>query len=189
VDMATKQELVLYYSRLQKSGLNDSHSGNASVRTDQGMWITPTGACAETLDANDLILCKTDTAATPGASLDAPLHGAIYRDISGARAVLHFHPAHAIALTLDGEDFLPEDFEGSYFLNRVPVLDVAFQRYTQDSPAAVAEALVENRATIVRGHGAYVCGKSLDQAYKFANALESSARITWLARVAGVTCR
>ena len=189
MDMATKQELVLYYSRLQKSGLNDSHSGNASVRTDQGMWITPTGACAETLDANDLILCKTDTAATPGASLDAPLHGAIYRDISGARAVLHFHPAHAIALTLDGEDFLPEDFEGSYFLNRVPVLDVAFQRYTQDSPAAVAEALVENRATIVRGHGAYVCGKSLDQAYKFANALESSARITWLARVAGVTGR
>ena len=189
MEMATKQELVLYYKRLRQNGLNDSHSGNASVRTAQGMWITPTGACAENLDVNDLVLCNTDSPATPGASLDAPLHGAIYRELSAALAVLHFHPAHAIALTLDGEDFLPEDFEGSYFLDRVPVLDVAFQRYTQDSPTAVANALAEHRVAIVRGHGAYVCGNSLDQAYKWANALESSARITWLARVAGVTCR
>lgn len=189
MEFATKQELVQTYRRLQKNGLNDSHSGNASVRTEQGMWITPTGACAETLDANDLVLCTAGTPTTPGASLDAALHAAIYHKVSGARAVLHFHPAHAIALTLDGEDFLPEDFEGSYFLNRVPVLDVAFERYTLDSPDAVAEALVENRATIVRGHGAYVAGNCLDQAYKWANALESSARITWLARVAGVTCR
>jgi L-fuculose-phosphate aldolase len=189
VDLPSKQELVTYYARLKTSGLNDSHSGNASVRCDRGMWITPTGACAETLNVNDLVLWNNADVPTPGASLDGPLHAAIYQKIPEARAVLHFHPAHAIALTLDGQDFLPEDFEGSYFLSRVPVLDLPYERYTQESPGAVSDALVGNRVAIVRGHGAYVCGASLDQAYKWANALESSARITWLARVAGITCR
>ncbi|MCW8844249.1 MAG: class II aldolase/adducin family protein [Gammaproteobacteria bacterium] len=189
MESASKRELVNCYSRLQKSGLNDSHSGNASVRCEHGMWITPTGACADDLDLNDLVLCPAGVAPTPGASLDAPLHAAIYLKLPEARAVLHFHPAHAIALTLDGQDFLPEDFEGSYFLSRVPVLDLRYDRYTQESPKAVSDALLENRITIVRGHGAYVCGNSLDQAYKWASALESSARITWLARVAGITCR
>lgn len=189
MESATKQELVTCYGRLQKSGLNDSHSGNASIRCERGMWITPTGACADSLDPNDLVFCPSGITPTPGSSLDAPLHAAIYLKLPEARAVLHFHPAHAIALTLDGEDFLPEDFEGSYFLSRVPVLDVPYERYTQESPEAVSDALLENRVAIIRGHGAYVCGNSLDQAYKWASALESSARITWLARVAGITCR
>ncbi|MCJ7556959.1 MAG: class II aldolase/adducin family protein [Gammaproteobacteria bacterium] len=189
MESASKRELVTFYGRLQKSGLNDSHSGNASVRCEQGMWITPTGAGADSLDLNDLVLCPAGSTPTPGSSLDAPLHAAIYLKLPEARAILHFHPAHAIALTLDGQDFLPEDFEGSYFLNRVPVLDLPYDRYTVDSPDAVSDALLENRVAIVRGHGAYVCGNCLDQAYKWASALESSARITWLARVAGITCR
>lgn len=184
-----RQDLVAYYRRLQANGLNDSHSGNASIRDGNGMWVTPTGACAETLEPGRLVFCPAGQAPAAGASLDAPLHAAVYRAVDEAGAVLHFHPAHAIALTLGGEDFVPEDFEGNYYLERVPVLDIPYPRYTQDSPEAVARALTRHRAVIVRGHGAYVRGADLDQAYKWCNALESSARISWLARLAGLTPR
>lgn len=182
----SKQDLVAYYRRLQANGLNDSHSGNASIRCDQGMWVTPTGACAETLSAEQLVFCPAGERPAAGASLDSPLHAAVYRSVVDAGAVLHFHPAHAIALTLAGDDFVPEDFEGNYYLERVPVLNIPYPRYTQDSPEAVAAALARHRAVIVRGHGAYVRGANLDQVYKWCNALESSARISWLARVGGV---
>jgi len=184
-----EQALVSVYGWLHRHGLNDSHSGNASVRLPDGMWVTPTGACASTLRPEQLLHCLAGKAPATGASLDAPLHAAVYARVPEANALLHFHPPHAIALTLDGQDFLPEDFEGSYYLERVPVLSIAYPRYVQESPAAVAAALAEHRAVIVRGHGAYVRGANLDQAYKWANALESSARITWLARVGGITGR
>jgi L-fuculose-phosphate aldolase len=185
----SKQDLVAVYGWLHQHGLNDSHSGNVSLRLEDGLWVTPTGACADLLRPEHLIHCKTGQAPAPGASLDAPLHAAVYQQVPEAKALLHFHPPHAIALTLDGQDFLPEDFEGSYYLERVPVLSILYERYVQESPAAVAAALTEHRAVIVRGHGAYVRGASLDQAYKWANALESSARITWLARVGEITGR
>jgi len=185
----TKQQLVAVYGWLHRHGLNDSHSGNVSLRTEDGLWVTPTGACADLLQAEQLLHCRLGQAPCPGASLDAPLHAAVYEHVPEAMALLHFHPPHAIALTMDGQDFLPEDFEGSYYLERVPVLSIPYERYVQESPAAVATALAEHRAVIVRGHGAYVRGANLDQAYKWANALESSARITWLARVGGITGR
>ena len=48
-----KQELVQHYGWLRKYGYNDSHSGNASVRDDSTIWVTPTGACADTLHADE----------------------------------------------------------------------------------------------------------------------------------------
>jgi L-fuculose-phosphate aldolase len=39
---------------------------------------------------------------------------------------------------------------------------------------------------VVRGHGVYAAAATLDLAYKWTCSLESSARIAWLARVAGV---
>ncbi|MGD9292724.1 MAG: class II aldolase/adducin family protein [Gammaproteobacteria bacterium] len=38
----------------------------------------------------------------------------------------------------------------------------------------------------MRGHGVYARGRSLDQAYKWTCSLESSARIAWLTRTAGI---
>ena len=32
-----------------------------------------------------------------------------------AGAVLHSHGAYSVALTMDGEDFVPADFEGQYY--------------------------------------------------------------------------
>jgi L-fuculose-phosphate aldolase len=177
------QALVDYYRRLRQHGLNDSHSGNASVSIGAAFWITPTGCCADTLEADQLVPCRRDQPLPRGASLDAPLHQAVYEAVPDAAAVIHCHGPHAIALTLDGQDFEPPDFEGQYYFHRVPVLNIDFSDYLGRSPAAVADALRDSPVAIVRGHGVYARGADLDEAFKWCASLESSARIAWLHRV------
>jgi L-fuculose-phosphate aldolase len=179
-----RAELVRYYRWLRQHGLNDSHSGNASVRDADVAWVTPTGCCGDTLQPEHLVQCRLDGAAPAGASLDAPLHLAVYAANPAARAVLHSHGPHSIAMTLAGGDFRPQDFEGRYYFPTVPVLDIAHEDYVAHSPTAVAAMLATHRVCIVRGHGVYAAADNLDLAYKWTCSLESSARIAWLAHVA-----
>lgn len=183
--MNLKQQLVQYYQWLRQYDLNDSHSGNLSVRDGDTVWITPTGACADTLHEDELVACQLGETAPQGASLDAALHMAVYQHNPEAQVVMHSHGPHTVAMTLDGSDFTPVDFEGAYYFERVPVLSIAYQDYLQEAPQRVARALAENKITIVRGHGVYAQATSLNLAYKWTCSLELSARTAWLAKQVG----
>jgi L-fuculose-phosphate aldolase len=179
--MDLREDLVRHYRWLRQYGLNDSHSGNASVRTGDHIWVTPTGACADTLTAADLLACPLAGPPSAGASLDTPLHLAVYRANPKAAAVLHSHGPYSVALTMTGEDFVPPDFEGQYYFPRVPVLSVPYQRYVAEAPARVATVLAEYRLAIVRGHGVYAAGETLNLAYKWTCSLELSAKTAFIA--------
>jgi len=183
--MELKQDLIRYYRWLRQYGINDSHSGNASVRDNDTVWVTPTGACADTLEAGDLVACNLSGEIGEGASLDAALHIAVYQKNPQARAVLHSHGAHTVALTMNGEDFIPPDFEGQYYFPRVPVINIDYDRYLQDAPQQVASILAEYPITVVRGHGVYAQAETLNLAYKWTCSLELSARTAFLAKQAG----
>jgi L-fuculose-phosphate aldolase len=183
--MQIREELIQYYRWLRQHGCNDSHSGNASVRKDGRFWVTPTGACADTLTPEDLVECPLRGACREGASLDGPLHQMVYEKNPAARAVLHSHGPYTVAMTLDGEDFVPVDFEGQYYFPKVPVITIPYDRYVELAPAAVAEALAGNRIAVVRGHGVYACAENLNLAYKWTCSLELSAKTAFIARQAG----
>ncbi len=183
--MTIQQELVRHYRWLHRYGCNDAHSGNASVRDGDSFWVTPTGACADTLSPDDLIQCPMHGACGEGASLDAPLHQRVYQRNANAWAVLHSHGPHTVAITLDGADFEPVDFEGQYYFPRVPVVTIPYARYLDEAPERVSEMLEDHRIMVVRGHGVYACGETLNLAYKWTCSLELSARTTLLARQAG----
>ena len=180
--MCTKEKLVKYYFLLRKYGYNDSHSGNASFRDQDTVWITPSGACADTLQAKDLVSCSLQGHSGDSASLDARLHLEVYRQNPGARALLHSHAPHTIAITMDGEDFVPQDFEGNLYFPKVPVHTIPYAEYVEKSPEIIAGALREHCITVTRGHGVYACGESLDLAYKWTCSLEHSAKIACLAK-------
>ena len=183
--MCTKEKLVACYSWLRQYGYNDSHSGNASFREDDTIWITPSGACADTLAPEDLVACSMQGDAGENASFDIKLHLEVYRQNPEARVLLHSHGPYSIAVTLDGEDFVPVDFEGQLYFPRVPVHRIPFEQYAEQSPQVVARALSEHRITVTCGHGVYACAESLDLAYKWTCSLEQSAKISHLARQIG----
>lgn len=177
-----KNELVQHYLWLRQYGCNDSHSGNASFRWHDDVWVTPSGCCADTLKPEDLLRCNIDGTLADGASLDARLHIEVYRQNSKARAVFHSHGPHTVALTMSGEDFEPIDFEGQYYFPHVPVVSIPYEQYVEQAPEAVAEQLASHKVTVVRGHGVYACAESVNLAYKWSCSVELSAKTAWLAR-------
>jgi len=183
--MNIKDDLVRHYRWLRQYGLNDSHSGNASVRDGDSIWITPTGCCADTLSSGDLVECGINDRIGKGASLDAPLHLAIYQANPESRAMLHSHGPYSIAMTMDNEEFIPADFEGQLYFSRVPVITIPYDRYTEQAPRLVSEVLAEYPIAVVRGHGVYACAESLTLAYKWTCALELSAKTAFIAQQAG----
>jgi L-fuculose-phosphate aldolase len=160
---------------LLRLGLVVPGSGNLSVWTQAGVVITREGAALHRLADEDLCLISRSTeppVATP--SLDTPIHRAIYVS-AGGRAIVHAHPAHAIALTLTGSGFEPVDLEGRHLLGRVPV--VSPKRSVVD---LVAQASAQSRAVIVQGHGTYVHAATLEEAVHLTAMLEESAKIAGL---------
>lgn len=101
--MTEEELLVLYYRLLRQHGLNDSHSGNGSVRLNNYFAVTKTGACADTIEVNQLVLCNLDDSLPDNASLDACIHRTIYQNLNNCRAVLHSHNPYTIALTLNDD--------------------------------------------------------------------------------------
>ena len=183
--MDKKEALIRFYRLLRQYGHNDSHSGNISYLHDGDFFITPTGACADLLESKDLVHCTMDDTPVPAASLDQHAHRAIYRHNPEARAVIHCHNPYTVALTLNGDDFIPVDLEGKYYFPRVPVISISFKTYFEHSPILIATALAEYPVVVVRGHGIYAQGESIELAYKWACSLEQSAKTAFLARQAG----
>ncbi len=173
--------MIQTYRWLRQYGNNDSHSGNGSVRVGDKLWVTPTGACADTLTVDELIRCPLNGPCTEGASLDGPLHQRVYQYNPGARAVLHSHGPYSVAITLDGKPFQPLDFEGQYYFSEVPVVTIPYVDYVEKAPSMVAEQLAGHRIMVVRGHGVYTCAESLDLAYKWTCSLELSAKTAAIA--------
>ena len=181
--MEPREDLVRYCRWLRQYGLNDSHSGNASVRDGDTAWVTPTGCCADTLEPEDLVACPVGGEPSDGASLDARLHLAVYRADPNARAVLHSHGPASIALSMIGERYQPLDFEGRYYFpDGIEIVDAGYDGYVEHSPRLVSEALTRGRICVYRGHGVYASGETIDRAYKWTCSFEHSAKIAALMR-------
>ncbi|MBD3670781.1 MAG: class II aldolase/adducin family protein [Gammaproteobacteria bacterium] len=180
----SKADLIQYYHWLRQYGLNDSHSGNLSIRHGKTIWVTPSGACADTLTEDDLIACDIETGPGKGASLDAPLHIQCYRNNPNINAVMHSHGVHTVALTMDVDKYVPVDFEGHYYFGSVPVLKIDYDNYVSEAPQRVAETLQNTKITVVGGHGVYAAAETLNLAYKWTCSLELSAKTDFIRRMA-----
>ena len=164
-------------SDLYRLGLVSSHGGNLSVRVGPDLWITGTGTMLGRLRERHISLVKPDGGYEgPPPSSDTMLHSTVYA-LGGAQAVVHAHPHHAIAMTLDGGTFVPPDFEGQHFLQDVQVIPQGPNQVEQ-----VAAALQSRLVVMLQGHGAYARGQTLWEALHWITALEESAHIAWIRR-------
>lgn len=164
---------------LYAAGLVSSHGGNLSVRGEGGaVVITRHSAMLGHLEERDLVtLAPGQAPVLSGAegpasepSLDTALHQAIYQSCPQARAVVHAHPRHAIALSFSQQEIVPRNLEGRHYLGAVPVVEAA----------ALAEALREHPIAVVAGHGSYARGGDLWEALQWTSVLEESAQVLWL---------
>jgi L-fuculose-phosphate aldolase len=168
---------------LYVADLVSSHGGNISIRLGNRLIIKRRGAMLGRLKEEDLIetgLQKTDSAVML-ASTELIVHRAIYL-ATRALAVVHAHPRVAIALSLSREEIVPIDNEASYLLHKVPVVVAEFASGSPELVEKVPAALEQYKIVMLRGHGCFSVGQTLDEAFQWVSCLEEACQIIMAAK-------
>jgi L-fuculose-phosphate aldolase len=161
-----------------------SHGGNLSVRLGDRVIIKRRGAMLGQLKTHDLIetgLEKNDSGVAL-ASTELLVHRTIYLS-TPALAIVHCHPRTAIAFSLSRDELVPIDNEASYLLKKVPVVAEEFASGTPEMANKVAKALQNYKIIMLRGHGSFATGQTLDEAFHWSSTLEESCQIELAARL------
>lgn len=166
------------------SGLVSSHGGNISLRLGDRVVIKRRGAMLGQLKPHDLIetgLEKNDSGVAL-ASTELLAHRMIYR-LTPALAIVHCHPRTAIAFSLSRDELVPIDNEASYLLKKVPVLTEEFASGTPEMANKLATALQAYKIVMLRGHGSFAIGQTMDEAFHWSSTLEESCQIALYAKL------
>ena len=163
---------------LFEAGLNNSHSGNMSVRLGDTVVITRRGAMLGELADNDLVdvgLARDDSGIAL-ASTEVNVHRAVYAATSHL-AIVHTHPRTATAMSMNRDHIVPVDEEGRYYFKQIPVLRVNASIGSEDLERELPAMLKDYPVVLVRGHGAFAVGGNLEEGLQVTHALEWSCDI------------
>lgn len=173
---------------LFQGGLNNSHSGNMSVRVGDRLVITRRGAMLGELGEGDLVDVGIDgdDSGIALASTEVSVHRAVYTSTSHL-ALVHTHPRSATALSLGQDSVVPVDDEGRYYFKRVPVLAVGMSIGSGELAEKLPGLLRDFPVVLVRGHGAFAVGDTLEEGLQMSHALEWSCDIYLRALALGLS--
>jgi ribulose-5-phosphate 4-epimerase/fuculose-1-phosphate aldolase len=183
-ESAAREAICRLGASIFSRGLTFGSSGNISVRVAEGGWLmTPTNASLGELDPARLSRIGEDGRLLGG---DAPtkeafLHRVMYEGRSDARAVVHLHSTHSVAVScladVDPDDALPPIT--AYYVMRVGRLPLV--PYFPPGDARLAEAVRplvgRHHAVLLANHGPVVAGTSLTAASGAIEELEETARL------------
>ena len=187
-EAALREAIVRFGRSMFERGLTFGSSGNISARLDDGWLMTPTNVALDRLDPARLSRLDADGRLVSG---DAPtkesvLHIAMYRERAGAKAVVHLHSTHSVAVScladVDEADVLPP--VTAYYVMRVGSLPLIpyYPPGDPDLAEAVRKLAGRHPAVLLANHGPVVAGASLEAAVNAIEELEETARLFLLLR-------
>lgn len=173
-------EVVFAARRLEPLGLSPGTSGNLSVRTRDGMLITPSAVPYEAMDPDDLVLMELDgvVRSAPTGRLPSTewrMHAGILRERPAVTAIVHAHPPWATALSCLRRDIPPFHYMVAICGGRVIRCATYATFGTQELADSALDALAERNACLLANHGIVTCGDSVDAALELAIEVEALA--------------
>ena len=161
-----------------------SHGGNLSIRLGDRVIIKRRGAQLGRLKPHDLIETRLDKndSGVALASTELLVHRAVYLN-TPALAICHCHPRTAVAFSFSRDEYVPIDNEASYLLKKIPVVTEEFASGTPQMAHKVAEALKDYKIILLRGHGSFATGQTLDEAFHWSSTLEESCQMELSAKI------
>ena len=188
-ETAIREAICRFGRSLFERGLTPGSSGNISVRLDGGGWlVTPTNASLGFLDPGRLSRLDANGKLVSGdaPTKEVPLHTALYQTRGQARAVVHLHSTHSVALSMlpeiDPRAALPP--MTPYYLMRCG--QTALLPYYRPGDPAVADAIKglagKYASVLLANHGPVVAGDTLEAAVFAMEELEETAKLYLLLR-------
>ena len=182
--MQPQREKLLETSRqLVARGLNKGTSGNASVRVQDGMLITPTGIEVEAMTPRDMVWMDGEDRVHGERQPSSEWY--FHRDILQARpeinAVLHTHSVFATTLACLHQEIPPFHYmiavTGSDRIRCAPYALFGSQALSEHALAA----LHDSRACLLANHGMIALGEDLDRTLAVAVEVENLCEMYWRA--------
>lgn len=179
--------------RLEAAGIIPGAAGNVSVRLPpvdgrELIAITPSQVPYRVLRPDQIVAIDLDGKMAIGqghASSERKVHLAAYRARPDVGAAIHSHSNYASALAVAGVEIPPLIDEQVVGLGRcVRVCDYAMSA-TDDLARNAIAALGDHQAVLLRNHGAFGVGRTLDEVCNVVELVERVATIYVVARQAG----
>ena len=184
-----REAICRFGKSLYDRGLTPGSSGNISLRLDDGGWlVTPTNASLGFLDPATISRLdgKGQLISGDKPTKEIPLHQALYDTRSAARAIVHLHSTHSVAVSMlpeiNPKAVLPP--MTAYYMMRVGA--TALVPYYRPGDPAVADAIKglagRYSAVLLANHGPVVAGDTLEAAVYATEELEETAKLYLLLR-------
>lgn len=160
------------------SGAVTTHGGNLSMRDGDRIFISRRGAMLGRMRDGDVMEtsmqpCERDA----DCSRELVVHRAIYV-ATDAKAIVHAHTLHTIYRSMVADSIEPIDSESRYVIgDSVPVFDPAEKISSSEAAALLSSALRHVSVAVLRSHGPFAIGESLEDAFYRVSALEASCQL------------
>ena len=154
-EQSLRENVTEMYRYSAGLGLNELSSGNLSVRFEDGMLISPSGASEQTIAPDRVVRVSLDGEweGDIKPSSEWRMHAGIYRRHEKASAVVHTHSDYCVALAcqnqpLPGFHYLVGSFGGDD-VPCVPYSTFGTEKLAEDAAAA----LTDRTACLLGNHG------------------------------------
>jgi L-fuculose-phosphate aldolase len=183
-----RDALVQVMRRMHATGLNRGTSGNASIRVEGGMIVTPSGVAPDLLTPEGMVFVSEEGAPATGGlrpSTEFRMHHHILRGRPDAGAVVHCHSRHATILACCGKPIEPIHY--MVLVARTPRVAIApFAPFgTQALANHALDAMGQGYACLLANHGQVTIGRGWQEALAIAEEVEEQAAITYGAHLLG----
>lgn len=186
--MRLREDLVSTAKQMSSLGLTPGMSGNASVRSQAGILVTPSGMPYPELVGDDIVELKGDGSVKPGQRTPST-EWRLHHDILGARqdvhAIVHTHSLFCTTLST-----LRQPIPAIHYMvalagsDEIPCADYATFGSAQLALNAVT-ALRGADACLLANHGMVALGTTLARALRLAAEVETLAAQYWHAAQLG----
>jgi len=187
IDLETFNSFDLVGKDLSNRKYNSSHAGNLSMKSGGKVIITRRSAMLGWLKPEDLVVISLDEEdAHSGmiASTESNVHRNIYQN-TDAMAIVHAHAPACTALSMIMDEITCIDGEGMFLYKKIPVIECDIPVGSYEVAEKVAPMLKNYSAVVVRAHGVFAKGVTLEDALSVLTGVEQSADILYRIKLMG----
>ena len=179
-ETSLRRQVVETAQAMSARGLSPQRSGNVSVRSGNGILVTPTGLPYADYGPDDMVKMSMDGVIAPNQkkpSSEAPFHLAIYNAFPEAEAIVHCHSMAATALAcarmeIPAFHYMVAVAGG----NKIPLAEYATFGTDELATSAVNALSGGYKACLLANHGQIAFAGNLGKALELAGEVETLAR-------------
>jgi len=184
-----KEKLVTCIRMMVMEGLLD-FNGHVSVRLpDDRLLINSRYSTRAGISPDQIVMADLDCNLVEGEDeppSETVIHTEIYRVRPDVNCVAHLHPQYTTLFTIAGVPLGPVYIVASLFGKEgIPLFDDPRLIRTQEEGQAIAAALGDRPALLLRAHGAVTVAADIEGTFAVAFALEDNAKKAVLASTLG----